>query len=103
MTHPLHSRIISSILLLDDVDPLKLSQELAARGSQPSLAMLAFSVRCLDLAAIIRLARGGRGGPFAGSPLDHMPHAARCALSDPYAVATWVCAPLATLTTSDAQ
>ena len=95
MTHPLHSRIISSILCLDDVDPLELSRQLA--GDQLSLAVMSFSMRCLDLSAAIRLARGGC---HSGTPFEDVADAAQRALTDADAVAAWVCAPIALIDTS---
>lgn len=93
MTHPLHHRIVSAVLHLDDADPLKLSRELMGGRVHVSPALFTFASRCMDLSAAIRLARGG---PFTGAPLDHLPGAARAALTNPDAVAAWVCAPLNT-------
>lgn len=52
--------------------------------------------RGLDLQAVIRLARGG---VHSGTPLEDVADAAQRALSDPDAVAAWVCAPLTSATT----
>lgn len=52
--------------------------------------------RGLDLQAVIRLARGGT---HSGTPLEDVADAAQRALSDPDAVAAWVCAPLTSATT----